>query len=606
MCGIWFSIGLEFQRECIDSVAHRGPDGLGTRRFDGLAGRPVMAHRRLAIIDMSAESAQPMSDPTGRYWLTFNGQIYNYVELRAELEGRGRVFRSRGDAEVLLAAYVEWGEECLARLQGMFAFVIFDTSNGEVFAARDRFGIKPLYRYNRGDGIAFASEIKQFAGLGGFSFKPDADAVAAFLAEGAQDFSQATMVDGVDQLPAGHLLAFNAAAPGGAKPRRWYTLAARALPVTGIGEAVEAFEPLFAQVIARHLRSDVALGGCLSGGLDSGCIASEVARQRPPGETVAPPVFVTAAFAGMDFDEEARARDIARALNVGLVVVRPSEAGFAAAFDRLVRTQDEPFASSSIYAQYALFEAAQAEGLKVMLDGQGADEIMAGYHSLFHVHAAGLLRQAKFGRFARAVAGRRRANGHGVAGQIARAASLALLGGQAGRLAGSRPPRWLRRNARMDRPSGLDGRRRWMIGQGVLPALLHWEDRNSMAFGIESRVPFLDHSIAEFFMGLPVEVLYDDGTTKPVLRKMAAGRLPPSVTSSHRKIGFEAPGASWLRTLVSDPRRISGRIDDALPGMIDPAALEADLHALLRREPVDHHALFRAVCTARWLDVFSA
>ena len=227
MCGIWASIGLSPGPAVIDSVAYRGPDGRGWKDFTSSAGRVVLAHRRLAIIDTSAAAAQPMAWGDGRFWLTYNGEIYNYVELRAELEAKGYRFATSSDSEVLLGAYQEWGEACLTHFVGMFALVIYEPQAEKLFAARDRFGVKPLYFWQSGTGLAFASEIKQFLSLPDFAARVNLARCRDFLVGGLSDHTGETLFAGVAQLRGGEWVSLDLREWGRERrvePRRWYSL----------------------------------------------------------------------------------------------------------------------------------------------------------------------------------------------------------------------------------------------------------------------------------------------------------------------------------------------------------------------------------------------
>src|SRR5918995_1928228 len=274
MCGLYGSIAFAPERARIDLVAHRGPDGAGWREFTSAAGPVALGHRRLAILDLSDAGLQPMPDASGRFHLVFNGEIYNYLELRDELRRKGRTFSTDTDSEVLLAAYAEWGEACLERLRGMWAFLIWDGRDERLFAARDRFGIKPLYVAVNRHGVAFASEIKQLVSLPGLSGRMNLARVRDFLASGISDHTDETLFEGVRQLRPGSCVTIDASRGWDAviAPRRWYAIPPHGTLQLGEDEAAEQFRSLLEDSVRLHLRSDVPVGSCLSGGLDSSSI----------------------------------------------------------------------------------------------------------------------------------------------------------------------------------------------------------------------------------------------------------------------------------------------------------------------------------------------
>src|SRR5829696_3666929 len=274
MCGLYASIAFAPERARIDLVAHRGPDGSGWRELAAAAGPVALGHRRLAIIDVSDTGLQPMADASGRYHLVFNGEIYNYLELREELRAAGHAFTTETDSEVLLAAYREWGEGCLDRFHGMWAFLIWDARDRKLFAARDRFGIKPLYVVANAHGAAFASEIKQLLGLPGLSGRMNLARVRDFLASGISDHTDETLFEGVRQIRPGSCVTIDASRRwnGAFEPKRWYAIPAHGTLKLAEAEAAERLRVLLTDSVRLHLRSDVPVGSCLSGGLDSSSI----------------------------------------------------------------------------------------------------------------------------------------------------------------------------------------------------------------------------------------------------------------------------------------------------------------------------------------------
>ena len=625
MCGLYASLRFAPERSRIDIVAHRGPDGSGWREFASPAGPVALGHRRLAIIDTSDAGLQPMGDASGR-WLVFNGEIYNYLELREELSRGGHTFATGSDSEVLLAAYAEWGEGCLDRFLGMWAFVIFDEAKQRLFAARDRFGIKPLYVVAGARGLAFASEIKQLAGLpgtGGVNFARARD----YLAAGLTDHTADTMFEGVVQLRAGECASIATDRPwaGEFAPQRWYALPPHGGLDLPESEAAERFRELLTQSVRLHLRSDVPVGSCLSGGLDSSaivCLMSRVLGASGGGRVHT----VSACYDDRSVDERPFMEAVVAATGATSHPIFPrADDLFQQAAD-ITWHQDEPFGSTSILAQWAVFREARRAGVTVMLDGQGADEQLAGYHGAYPYYLAGLLREARFGAFARTVWERRSAHGASLGGQAARfldpllPASLQAAGrrwrdgwGDAwldGEAVRALPP--MPRS--VDLASALSGLPPVtdiatlclaMTFSANLQMLLHWEDRNAMAHGVEARVPFLDHRLVEFSLALGNRHKIVGSDTKRVLRRAVASILPEAVRARRDKIGFATPETAWFR----GPLR--GALTDGVettlrrfPGLLDtPATRRLAAGMLDGRRPVGP-ALWRIVNLGIWGERF--
>ncbi|KAB0675909.1 asparagine synthase (glutamine-hydrolyzing) [Aureimonas leprariae] len=628
MCGLFGSIGFEPDRSSIDRIGHRGPDGTGWQVFDSAGGPVALGHRRLAIIDISDAGLQPMPDASGRFQLVFNGEIYNYLELREEMRARGEVFVSDSDSEVLLRAYMVWGKECLSRLRGMFAFLIWDDREKTLFAARDRYGIKPLYVFEGPAGIAFASEIKQFLGMSGWTGRMNVARVHDFLGAGISDHTEETMFDGVRQLRGGEC-AEVAIAGRSIRTRieRWYPATAGSLDI-GEEEAAERFRELFDESVRLHLRSDVQIGSCLSGGLDSSAIVCVMARELGGGAGLN---TVSACYPNKEVDEKPFMEAVVRATGARPHYVFPrADDVFARAVD-ITWHQDEPFGSSSIFAQWCVFEEAKRAGVKVMLDGQGADEQLAGYHGSFPYYMAGLRKDRLRRQIVRTILERKRYHGTPIAPLI-REYLLPLLptemaGRIAARLPGTVPAPaardWLSGPAiresgnpkgafplateRLDLPPVEDLRSLCLTltYASNLQMLLHWEDRNSMAHSIEARVPFLDHPLVEFTLALGNSHKIVGGDTKRVLRRAMRGVLPHRVRERRDKLGFATPEQAWfrgpLKGLVHDGVEASLRRFPELFDANETRGLVGDM--LEGRRPVDF-TLWRIVNMSIWGERF--
>lgn len=613
-------------------VAHRGPDGRGWREFASPAGAVALGHRRLAIIDTSEAAIQPMACPTGRYHLVFNGELYNYLELREELGQQGESFRTRSDTEVLLRAFLRWGEAALERFRGMFAFVIWDDAEKRLFAARDRFAIKPLYVVATPHGVAFASEIKQLLGLPGIERRMNLDRVCDFLAAGISDHTAETLFEGVMQLRGGECVAVSARQkdPPELRVRRWYAVLQpepqRPVPLR---EAAQRFRELLRDSVRIHLRSDVPVGSCLSGGLDSSSIVCLMAELRGGATQGAGGVHtVSACFPKTSVDEKRYMEVVvghARGSQPHWVFPRPEEVFERAA--EITWQQDEPFGSTSIFAQWCVFRAAREAGLKVMLDGQGADELLAGYHASYHYYLADLARRRRWAMLARTMIERARTQGVPLGAQLARLAPQ-LLPARLARLLlrGHRQLAqhdWLGTPAlrhRLNGPTALQTAGRslglpeitdiatlclTLTFSSNLPMLLHWEDRSSMAHSVEARVPFVDHPLAELALRLGNDHKIVGGETKRLLRRAMSGILPDAVRDRRDKLGFSTPETEWFRGPLKELARDG--VEATLrryPGLLNAAGTRALVAEMLDGvRPVDF-TLWRIINLGIWGERF--
>ncbi|KFC66805.1 Asparagine synthetase [Bosea sp. LC85] len=624
MCGIFGSVGFEPDPQRIDIVAHRGPDGRGWKTFASQVGPVALGHRRLAIIDVTDAGLQPMCDPSGRYWLVFNGEIYNYIELREEMRAKGEVFISESDSEVLLRAYMLWGEDALPRLRGMFAFLIWDERDKKLFAARDRYGIKPLYLFATPRGTAFASEIKQLLGLPGLSGRMNIARAHDFLASGIADHTAETMFEGVMQVRGGECATIDASISDSVavKLRRWYPASAGELSISE-GEAAERFRELLTESVRLHLRSDVPVGSCLSGGLDSSAIVSLMSGMMGSDSGGSRVNTVSACYAEKSVDEKPfMDAVVAHAHTEPHFIFPKADDVFQRASD-ITWHQDEPFGSTSIFAQWCVFEEARRVGVKVMLDGQGADEQLSGYHSGFSYYMADLTRRRQFGQLLTTIIERNRYHGTPIYEQIRNHLVPLLPPGLAGLLRQQHRALtqhdWLgtdtlrqKGNPRtalelatdeLGLPAVTDLRSLCMtLTYGSnLAMLLHWEDRNSMAHSIEARVPFLDHPLVEFSLALGNDHKIVGGDTKRVLRRGMNGILPEVVKERRDKLGFATPEQIWFR----GPLR--GLVEDGIektlsryPGLMNATGVRALAQEMLDGDRPLDFTLWRIVNLGLW------
>lgn len=594
MCGIFGGVGhayatAEVAGQATRRLRHRGPDDEGYLLADIRSGEwwhgggpdtdrrlalPVLADaprrefdvafgfRRLAILDLTPAGHQPMTIADCRQWIILNGEIYNYRELRDELAAKGRAFRSDSDTEVVLQAYLAWGPSCLGRFVGMWALAILDLQARKLFLARDPFGIKPLYYIQSAGRLAFASEIKALLELPGLRPSADAARLYDYLRYGITDHSAQTLFRGVRHLPPAHWMEVDITAPDSARPVRYWSCDSIADDTIAFAEAAERVREIFLESVRLHLRSDVPVGAALSGGIDSSSIVMAMRRAEP-----ALPIH---AFSFVTDDpvlgEEKWVDLIARTAALQVHKVRLSAEEVARDIDSLIGAQDEPFVSTSIYAQSRVFEMAHRAGIKVMLDGQGADELLGGYRSFLAARAASLLRSGSLIRAFRFVTGLRSLPGASPFSTTLESTAFLMpdrlqrpLRAMVGR---EYAPKWL--DWRWFAERGVVAtRRRYRNGPDVLraelgtslleeslPRLLRYEDRNSMMHSVESRVPFLTTELVRFIFSLPENfIVADDGTTKAVFRSAMRGIVPDAILDRRDKIGFATPERKWLAEL---------------------------------------------------------
>lgn len=519
-------------------LQHRGPDDQGLEIL--AEGRVGLASRRLAILDLSPQGHMPMR--LGPLTLVYNGEIYNYLELKEQLQAEHE-FRSGTDTEVLLAAYRRWGHACLERLNGMFAFALYDESTGELFCARDRIGVKPFYLYAEEDRLWFASELKALRQLPDGPLRPNRARVLDYLLYRHTDHTPETMLLGFEQLEPGHCLI---ARPDGWKTRRWWSLERR-----HERPDLQRFAELFQDSVRLRLRSDVPVGTALSGGLDSSAV---VAAMRRLG--VQPRTF-TAVYDDFLFDE----RHWAEMVNPETTLVRPTAEGLARELEAVQYHADEPIHSASPYAQWCVMRSAREHGVVVMLDGQGADEQLAGYPGYRAVFLAEQLRRgdpiAALRKLEPATLGRLL---YGRLPRVLRLAARRLLsrfGPEGVTRRVLRPDPRLRDHelaylAQKERhPADLSARLAQDLLRFSLPQLLRYEDRNSMAFSVEARTPFLDYRLVELLFSFDSSARFRQGWSKWLLRE-AMTDLPEAIRWRRDKLGFVTPEATWLQALLPE------------------------------------------------------
>ncbi|MCK6640130.1 MAG: asparagine synthase (glutamine-hydrolyzing) [Bacteroidia bacterium] len=546
-----------------DTIAHRGPDGEGCWISDD--GQTGLGHRRLSIIDLSVAAAQPMADVSERYVITFNGEIYNYLELRKELLSSGVTFRTESDTEVLLALYIQHGEKCVDFIDGMFAFVIRDNKERSLFIARDRFGEKPLYYYKDQKRFVFASEMKAIFAAD-VKKEYDPKRLHYYLSYNLyQDPNDAgsTFFRDIRQLEPGHFMTVNA--EGIVKQTKYWEVSAEKQIQISEADAREKFDFLLRRSIERRLRSDVPVGSSLSGGLDSSTIVLLINKMKLPGQEQK---TFSARFKNFDRDEGKYIDLILNsARDIRGFATWPDESAMED-LDRIWFHQEEPFGSASIVAQWAVMKLAKENNVTVLLDGQGADEILGGYRTFFSPLLNRLYanRDSRFEEERKALEGSR--NFQYTAGTSTR--MMLRYPRMFGTLSATKrlfvkPPAKTVQQPKYN-PDFAKQVKEWthplqgiynddvkklqkrIFEQSGFSPLLRYADRNSMAFSRELRLPFLEHELVEFCISLPDHFKISNGWTKRLLRDTYAKLLPEDICWRKDKVGFEAPQSVWMNT----------------------------------------------------------
>jgi asparagine synthase (glutamine-hydrolysing) len=575
----------------------------------------MLGHRRLSILDLSACGRQPMTFKDGLLWIVFNGEVYNYRELRETLREQGYEFKSSSDTEVILAAYGFWGEDCLHHFNGMWSFCIYDVRNHAIFCSRDRFGVKPFYFAIEGERFGFASEIKQLRCAGFGTGRASRSGVSQFLLYGEANEERETMFEGIQQLLPSESLRWKIAdGVGGIKISRYYQPAAnRSMRPDGkLSEYRDRFRAYLREAVELRLRSDVPVGTCLSGGLDSSSIVLTANRLlRSNGNGAVKQKTFTSCFEDAAYDEWNFASSVVSGLGVQACRVFPLMERLWEELPNLSWHQDEPFGSTSIYAQWNVMRLAKENGVKVLLDGQGADEVMAGYHSLVLDYLIGVFRELPVAEAMRTVRAMQKTGILNAAVRSRTGSPLDLAVRAARRLL----------NLHSLRPPSLGGvvtradlvprkhcsnRFQEMLYQsifGSLQALLRYEDRNSMAFSVEARTPYLDYRIVELFLAMPGAYKLRDGWTKPFIREAMDGTMAEDVRFRVDKKGFVTPEAEWVQRNLSRIRSVLLSKDAPLEAWIDPSHLESWLAA--RESAAENDpSVWRLISTHFWMKAF--
>ena len=599
-------------KKMMDTLVHRGPDGEGL--WSNTKNTVHLGHRRLAVIDLSDQSAQPMGY-ANRYQIVHNGEIYNYIEIRNFLRQKGYSFKTESDTEVILAAYDYWKEKCLQQFDGMFAFAIWDEKEEQLFAARDRFGEKPFYYYEDEANFIFGSEMKALWAVG-VEKKIDNKMLLNYLTLGhvqnCVDKEQ-TFYESIYSLPPSHYLTFKPSDKQLSRITKYWRLNKEIKIDINIDDAVEHFTSLLDKSISNRLRSDVSIGTSLSGGLDSSAIANGISQIRKNSKSDLR--TFSAVFPGFQNDESGYIDTITNQINFKNFQVQPSVDGFINEFEKLCYHQEEPFQSSGIYAQYKVYEKAKEQNITVLLDGQGADEILAGYPRYIHWYLQEVLSRHKLGATQKERSAFRK-NEQPFRWDLRNIMAAFLPAHAAMRLEKKEYLKTIHHPDISEELLQLVKGHEW---EGVhkpivtklndilhfntmemgLEELLRFADRNSMAHGREVRLPFLNHELVEFVFSLPSQLKMHDGWTKFLLRKTMDKKLPDEIVWRKNKVGFETPQQNWmedsaLQEYMQESKRKLVKADILSSKVLDKQIEPLPVHA-------DKNYDWRYLCAAQFI-----
>lgn len=582
-----------------ERIKHRGPDGKGFFYTTNLG----MAHRRLSILDISEHGSQPMSY-LDRYTIVYNGEIYNYIEIREDLKSKGYCFQSNADTEVLLAAYDYYGVECLNLFNGMWAFALFDKKTNHLLISRDRFGVKPLYYFKKDRYFLLASEIKAILCDPGIERKANSEIIYDYLKDGLLDHTNHTFFQEIEKFPAGAYLSVSLDNPQLWEFKEYYKADFKQINSCNINqkELVQKFRRLFDDAVKKRLRADVNVGSCLSGGLDSSAIVTAVYNIYKKREKEQH----TFSFCPRDkkISEKQYVEDVLRNKKINSHIIDDQKTAITDDFETLIDTQDEPFGSMSIYASYLIYKCA-GEGnprITVLLDGQGADEILCGYRKSRIYYIKGLLKEKHY-----FTAGK----------------ELILSISQ------MRTTNSVKNDLRkikniFSRAKGVDSRRKYFTSEFAhansktsiykndnfqnvdvnnisLPVLLRYADRNSMASSVESRLPFLDFRLVDLCAEIPLFMKIKNGYSKYIMRLSLD--MPESIRRRKSKYGFFVPEKMWLKNNENYFKAYFNSKNFRSAKFIDRLAVLNDWESLMGGQ--DEAFLFRAICLEAWMRHFN-
>lgn len=589
MCGILGTVPFtptEYFKSALDTLTHRGPDSYGIESFGQ---KVTLGHRRLSILDLSPNGHQPMTEDSGRYSIIFNGEVYNFLEIKQELINKGHGFNSTSDTEVLLKAYLEWGESCIQRLNGMWAFAIWDNKNQELFLSRDRYGQKPLFYAQVKDKFVFASEMKAI-----FPFLEEVEVSDDFNWMKQNIFyyeaTEKCLIKGIKRFPAGH----NGVYKNGrlTTKRYWNTLDHLVDVPKDYDEQVELFRDLFMDATKLRMRSDVTIGTALSGGLDSSATISAMANLAKNNNSYSNDwqhAFV-AAFPGTPLDESKYAKMVTDHLGIGATFINIEPLEHWEKLDEYFYLFEDLYITSPL-PMIMLYGSVKQNGVTVTLDGHGADELLSGYQQ-------GTLESLWDARWSpqntRDILNIYQGSINEDTVQYQRTSSLSvyrhyMLKKWGKKLLGKKMPSMDNNHHNFGK---LDNHAQYlyaMFNENIMPTLLRNYDRYSMINSVEIRMPFMDYRIVNFVNSLPYSSKIGKGYTKRIVRDALDPFLPKEVTWRKTKVGFSSPIVDWMQNELSSWFLDTVNSKDFLESELveNPGKLKREITEIVQKESSD-------------------
>lgn len=594
ICGIWkFGNITDEDKDLVRLMnkeqAHRGPDDEGIYYNANV----VLGHRRLSIIDLTSAGHQPLCYKD-RFWISFNGEIFNYIELREELKKNGYCFDTNSDTEVICAAYDFYGENCFEKFNGFWAMAIYDIRKQKLCLSRDRYGIKPLYYCKIGNKLVFASEIKAILCDSEIERKVNKKVIADFLIYGVSDHTEETFFKNIYTFPVASCAVIT-------KEDNWRFQEYYRLKVNydlgkkGAETDFKRFRKIFYNSIKLRLRSDVEIAACLSGGLDSSaivCAVNRIYKKRKKNIKT-----FSAHFSGFKLDESEYIDEVLKYACISGEKVSPGAEEFWKDLDKLIYLQDQPFSSASAYVGYYLMKQVNNNGIKVILDGQGADEILCGYRKSRIYFIKKLIKNKRY--FSALKEGICSINQFATSNNFA-LDIIKITGILFGKNKSSNPyvnKTYLETNYDYAKDDFIYND----IRKISLPCILRTVDRNSMAFSIEDRLPFLDYNLVDFALGLPLQSKIKDGWSKYIMRKSL--ELPEKIKYRKTKIGFVPPEAEWLQELNTEIQKVFLNKKFRSGEYVNRDAILRDWDKIIAN-PVEI-PLFRFLCLEKWMQIYN-
>tara|TARA_Y100001970_G_scaffold63174_1_gene80869 strand:+ start:9754 stop:11646 length:1893 start_codon:yes stop_codon:yes gene_type:complete len=624
MCGITvivknsnYSLSPKKVLEINDSVSHRGPDAFGSKFFvkkgsgnyeifnqDGSNWNIAFCHRRLSIIDLSKAGNQPMSYDTGNYWITYNGEIYNYVEIRNILIKKGYKFQSTSDTEVILASYVEWGPDCFKMFNGMWSIVIFDSKVNQIVVSRDRLGIKPLYIWSQSNKLLLlCSEIKQIMKLDNFRPRLNKNIAKAYIDSGYEK-NNSSFYDDINQIDPGTWLVIDSKNLNIIKKQSFWDPSTVKTQKMSKSESGLQFQKEFFKSVEVSMRSDVPIGCQLSGGLDSSSILFAMDHFNSKASRIN---TFSSIYPNYKYNESHYIDAVLEKIDTEKIFSKPNSTDFTRDFDNFVHANDEPVGSFAQYSNYCLAREINKKNIKVVFNGQGADEIFGGYWQLYYGYIYGRIKLFDLRPiFSHFISSLFKGGNNELLKQLFFILRKLKNKNKANRLTYiGNTDLDFQNQSKMDKYFQMNPneKRIFNIREFILPRLLKWDDRNLMAFSVEGRYPFLDHNLIELCLSFPEENMYNKGWTKYPLRLGMNQYLPRKIIKRKTKWAFEVPKEKWLRNDMRDDLIKWLNQDNAIYDFIDRKDIYRIFNDFLNYKNDDVHLVFRLYNFDKWMAI---